>query len=647
MNKSYNLQLTEEEIKAIQDYTGYMHARMNAIADLKYDKLKTLQQDGWYMNMTTEQLEQMILKFVQVYSAIYKAGSRDARGRLYRGTSQSEIKAIQNGKHVKSVISTSLEEDIAKNFTPYGKEAAILRIRTEKDLPYLYVESLKEEGKRKEEEILILPFTRVKKIEHTSDWNGYAYYDATLEKEKLEEIPKKELETLKVQLIENYDYYKEQVEECIGLENSIEYVYMSLRQNDLSKEDKQYLSEQLDEKSSRYTELRRDIDEYQTQFSKMLKGMCKEKELEIDKQQEVEDEKIKAQQKEKQEEKRKQLETEMKSLEDEIQYEKLNIAEILEEYVRKMEANADKYQRIAEDLKVGYFMNPPFRILENIEAIKRKLKEDMTEEKEKEEKKQEKQENEEDKDDKTQLEKKYQKLLEERQQLVDIKQMMRSFPEYIKEHDRESFQQIKANLNTKIQEMITKERIGHLQIEKQQILQEKESKLQRLFYGTTLKEQKIANINAKMELEKRQAGTRNPENHVGIMMANLYDCLAQDLGGKFSPEMLEVIHAIRRNFDNLPNEEMLTRQVYQKVNSNYPAILGQKRLSKRKQINDYRQNTDRTKAEIYNTIYHKKPIQQEIQINALSKFEEGINHIKTVLERGKEQSHSIDRILEP
>ena len=109
MNKSYNLQLTEEEIKAIQDYTGYMHARMNAIADLKYDKLKTLQQDGWYMNMTTEQLEQMILKFVQVYSAIYKAGSRDARGRLYRGTSQSEIKAIQNGKHVKSVISTSLE----------------------------------------------------------------------------------------------------------------------------------------------------------------------------------------------------------------------------------------------------------------------------------------------------------------------------------------------------------------------------------------------------------------------------------------------------------------------------------------------------------------------------------------------------------
>ena len=408
MNKSYNLQLTEEEIKAIQDYTGYMHARMNAIADLKYDKLKTLQQDGWYMNMTTEQLEKMILKFVQVYSAIYKAGSRDARGRLYRGTSQLEIKAIQNRKHVKSVISTSLEEDIAKNFTPYGKEAAILRIRTEKDLPYLYVEPLKEEGKRKEEEILILPFTRVKKIEHTSDWNGYAYYDATLEKEKLEEIPKKELETLKVQLIENYDYYKEQVEECIGLENSIEYVYMSLRQNDLSKEDKQYLSEQLDEKSSRYTELRRDIDEYQTQFSKMLKGMCKEKELEIDKQQEVEDEKIKAQQKEKQEEKRKQLETEMKSLEDEIQYEKLNIAETLEEYVRKMEANADKYQKIAEDLKVGYFMNPPFRILENIEAIKRKLKEDMTEEKEKEEKKQEKQENEEDKDDRTQLEKKMQ-----------------------------------------------------------------------------------------------------------------------------------------------------------------------------------------------------------------------------------------------
>ena len=87
-------------------------------------------------------------------------------------------------------------------------------------------------------------------------------------------------------------------------------------------------------------------------------------------------EKIKAEQKVKQEEERKQLETEIRTLEDEIQYGKLNIAETLEKYVRKMEANADRYQNIAEDLQVAYSMRPHFKNLENMEAIKRKLQED-------------------------------------------------------------------------------------------------------------------------------------------------------------------------------------------------------------------------------------------------------------------------------
>ena len=65
---------------------------------------------------------------------------------------------------------------------------------------------------------------------------------------------------------------------------------------------------------------------------------------------------------------------------------------------------------------------------------------------------------------------------------------------------------------------------------------------------------------AKIELERKQAIARNPQNSVGVMMANLYDCSAQDLNGQFSPEMVETIYAIRRNFDKLPNEQMLGKQ---------------------------------------------------------------------------------------
>ncbi len=634
MNKSYQLPLTDEEIKDIQDYTGFIHAKINAIADLKYDKLKTLQKDGWDMHMTTEELEKIILKFVDVYAAIYKAGNREARGRLYRGTSKEEVKAIQNSKSIASIISTSLDEDIAKTFTPYGEDASILRIRTEEDLPSLYIEPYREDDRKNEEEVLILPFTKVKKLEHTSDWNGYAYYDAFLEKEDLEEVPKQELETLKAQLMEGFDYYIEQATQCTELEENIEYIYRGLRQNGLSMEDRQYLSEQLDEKSSKYTELKRKVDEYQKQFSRMLKGMCKEKELEIDKQQEAEEKKIQAERKAKQEEEKKQLEIEIRNLEDEIEYRKTDIGETLERYIRKFEANADKYQSIAEDLKVGYSMRPPFRILENVEAIKRKLQEENI---------QENQDNGKPKEGGIDLENKYQELLKKRQQLASIKQMMRSFPEYLEEHDRESFQEIKANLNKKIQGIITKARVGHLQTEKQQVSKEKDAKLQRIFYGTTLKEQKLANINAKIELEKRQSATRNMENRVSVMMADLYDCAAQDLQGEFSPEMVEMIYAIRRNFNNLPDEERLSQQAYDKANSCYPAIVGKKKLSKRQQIDYYREDTARTKAEIYNQIHQDKPIHQEVQIHALNKFEQTVNHIKNTLEKDNMQSYSIDR----
>ena len=651
MNKSYNLQLTKQEIEALQNYAGFMHARMNAIADLKYDKLEVLQKSGWDMNMSTEELEKMILKFVDVYGAIYKAGNREARGRLYRGTSTKKIRKIEHEKNINSFLSTSLEEDMAKNFTTYGDEAAILRIKTEEGLPYLYVEPYKEDGRKDEEEILILPFSKVKKIEHTSDWNGYKYYDAILEKEELEEVPKQELETLKSQTMEGYDYYREQATKCSELKENVEYMYMKLRQSGLSGEDKNYLYEQIQEKTNRYTELEKNVSEYQKQFSRMLKGMCKEKEIEIDKEHEEEQERIKEEQRIKNEEQKKELEADIKRLETEIQCEKINIGDTLEEYVRRIEENSRKYQTMADDLKIDYSMNPHFRNLENIQAIKKMLEEKEEGESQEEKKKnqeqekkeeQESQENQEQEEQELQendvtpeemqkLSQRYEMLLGRKQKLLGIKQVMGTFPQYIAEHDRQSFEEINRNLNQKIQNMITRTKLEKLQREKEVALKEKDSRLQKWLYGTSLKEARISNIGFKMELEKRQAKTRNSEKNVWQMMANLYDCCAQDLDGQFSPEMVETIYAMRRNFKDLPDENILAQQAYEKAQGNYPAVLDKKRPSKRKQIAYYQEDTERVKAEIYSMAYYK-PIKQEVEVNALSQFEQGIENIRSTIE---------------
>lgn len=641
MNQSYKLPLAEEEIDAIREYAGMTHIKINCIADLDYRKMQVLQNKSWDTNMTTKELKENIQTFVNLYSAIYKAGTKGPRSTLYRATNKQQIEEIERKKEIASFTSTSLKEECAKSkdFAGDGKEAVILRLREDDDLPSLYIEPYKKDTGLGEEEELILPFTKVKKIQYTSNWNGYTYYDATLEKETLEEVPREELETLQFQLLEGYESYRKQAVECIRLEDDYQYISMELERNDLSRERKEHLSEQLNEKSSRHAELSKSVKEYQKQFKKMIKGMCKEKELEIDKQREEVKRKEIAERQKQDEEHFRQLETDIVNLEHQIKNGKTIIVDMLEQYIGEMESTSQQYRTIAEDLKVGYSQNLHFRVLEIFQNIKRKLE---TEKENKEEQEQQ-EENEDYKTRRHKLQVRYGNLFQQREQIVQIQQIMQEIPQYIREYEKQSFQEIKANLNTKVQGMITKARVTHLQTQKQQVLQEKESRLQKIFYGTTLKEERLANIEAKIDLERKQALTRNPGNSVGVMMANLYDCSAQDLNGEFQPEMVETIYAIRRNFDKLPNEQMLAEQAYQKAIGNYPVRLGEKRPSKRKQIDYYRQDTERIRTEIYDNVSQNKQIDKELQINALSKFEESISRIKTIVEKSEEPSYMADK----
>ena len=635
MNKSYELPLTEEEIEAISEYsTGITHAKINFIADLDYDKQQELKKDNWNVEMTTEELEKNIKTFVNLYSAIYKVGTREPRKGLYRATNKGQIQENTRKGKIASFTSTSLEKEYAnsKFFAGYAEDAVILRINVEENVPTLYTEPYKKDTYKDEEEILIAPFTEVKQISERERWEGYAYYDVTLEKEELEEVPQKELRALQAQLIEGYDYYKEQVKVSMALESKINDLERQMKKDE-GEEVQKLKKADLIEVSKQYIHAIKTVQEYQKQFKRMIRGLCKQKELEIERQREEKRIREIEQRKIRDEEHLKQLETEITNLKQQVQNGKTNIIEMLEQYIGEVEETSQKYQAIAEDLKIGYSQNVHFRVLEMIENIKTKLK---TRE-EKNENTQEIQEESEDyKVQRDRLQDLYGDLLKQKHIITEIQQSMQEIPQYIQKHKKQSFQEVKANLNKKVQEMITKARVTHLQTEKQQVLQEKESRLQRIFYGTTIKDEKLANIEAKIELERKQALARNPENSVGVMMANLYDCSAQDLNGEFQPEMLETIYAIRRNFDKLPNEKVLADQAYQKVSGNYPTILGEKRISKRKQIDYYRQDTDKIKFEMYDNIHHKNPIHQEVDINALSKFEGTISKIEMKLKEGKD-----------
>lgn len=100
--------------------------------------------------------------------------------------------------------------------------------------------------------------------------------------------------------------------------------------------------------------------------------------------------------------------------------------------------------------------------------------------------------------------------------------------------------------------------------------------------------------------------------------------------------MLQIIHAIRRNFEGLPKEDQLIQQANKKVYSDYPAILEGKRPSKKRQIDYYRKETEAIKGDIYNLLYHDNvPKRQELQVKALNKFEQSINNIREALENNQ------------
>ena len=134
---------------------------------------------------------------------------------------------------------------------------------------------------KNEEEVLILPFAKVKRIEHTSDWNGFSYYDMLLEKEELPELEMKDIEILKDKCLSNYEVHIENIEKYNLLHDEIEFLYMKDKRT-IDREDKSAIYEKLRECWDKSSEYREKIDNYLHDFSKMLKASCRQKEIEID-----------------------------------------------------------------------------------------------------------------------------------------------------------------------------------------------------------------------------------------------------------------------------------------------------------------------------------------------------------------------------
>ena len=367
--KNIKIPLTEDEIKAIQAYSGYKHTKINIIADLQPEKIKNLSKKGWDLDISREELKKLIDEFINIYSVIYKQGEYESSTTLYRGTTNDEVKNTTKEANIKSIYSTSLSEEISKTFTEY-QNGAIIRIETTRDLPTLHIETLKEDEMKNEEEVLILPFAKVKEFKHTSDWNGYSYYDMVLEKDELPEIENTELESLKEKCLNGFEQHMENINTYNELNRKLEWLYNKMKYNE---QDGIYIYEDIQEKMSEIYIVKERIKDFSNTFNKMLKGLCRQKEIEIDNTREEIKQEIKRQKEQKEKERIERLKKEIQQTKKDIINKMDTIESSVKANIQKLEENASKYSKLAERLGIDYTQNLDDKLKRRVNELKEEI----------------------------------------------------------------------------------------------------------------------------------------------------------------------------------------------------------------------------------------------------------------------------------
>lgn len=519
--------LTEKEKQSIDNYTGYSHRMINLMADMTPKKYEDCRKSGKISDISLWKIEDLIEDFVNIYAAIYKQGNTKSVGTLYRGIERKEANSLIVNNEIKSFISTSGEENIAKTFGD-----VIVRIKGEKELPHLYIEPYKEDDKRDEREVLILPFTKVIAARTSSNGDSYSYQDVTIQKEELPEVEANELDVLKKQCVKDFTFFGEQVKQYNFFSQEYEELSLQSKKEDKGREEALEITRRKIEKEEQCHQIYEDLEKYRKKFETMLKGMCRQKEKEIDKQRENIIEQQRKEQKKAEEQKREKIKTELKQQVEEME-------NVLDFNIEQLTKNSNRYQKEAEELGVPYTQFVSSNLLEKVELIKQELEKSKKfasrEEKEDEE---------------------YTLLCKEKQKLERIERELKVLPNMISNHERQSRQEIKFYLNVQVREIIYRTRKQQLETEKNRILQKKDTIFQRIIGRNHIKEEELKNIEAKLEWAENNFKTMNPENKEQEMLRDIYECAYEK--GEFTQEMMDIISKIRHHFDNLPNEQELT-----------------------------------------------------------------------------------------
>ncbi len=562
--------VTEEEIASIQRYLSFSHTCINIISDFMPETYMKLEKEGWLMPETVEDLQRHIRDFVNIYSAMYKESKKNTKPlRLVRGTSNKRVYSEKN-----QFLSTSTDIGIAKTFSEYG-DGAIVYINADEDVPFLDPTQYTSEYARDEHEIILAPFCRstVRLQSPALETNGFSYYQATIEKPEFEEKTQEELQALQEEITNRFPKNLEDIRKLPEIKRKLERLEIAYEYETDEKE-LRYISKMKKQTLRQLDDLKDRAYDFNNKLQILLKGMCRQKEIEIDKAQEIVNADIARQKEEKE---KQEMENTRKKLFSELisqiaqnpknttslQSSILSTYEAFFDDEKKAETIAKKFGFLCDEKIDNTFIPKLIETIDqNLTVIEERLDNaDITES--------------------ITLDdvKKYSEELTPLLESVSAgKDIVEGFNELKDVHRRQLNDEVKRKLYIKVQRVIRNARVQKYTEDKQSLQNEHIGFIGRIFGKDKLKDERLKNLELKIQMAKVASPQTQEKYSVRSMLADMHICADTELDGNFSEEMQTLYNLIKSTYKDKGKGEFT--EEYIKSLANYKIREQQKQSSR-------------------------------------------------------------------
>lgn len=202
------MQLTKEELFAINQYIGMWYSDINCLMDSGIDSERVYPQHSNPVFFNDEYQIDDLLKCIEyIYSAMIKMTMNNIplEKHLYRGTNTTEIKKINclNGLNKFLSTTTSLNEATNMFINSKSGSPAVLVVKAN-NLPYIDVSKIANDHIHgHEQEIILTPYTKVNSLTLVNDDGTTKMYSCELTREEFTYLSNQEMTILKQKINDN------------------------------------------------------------------------------------------------------------------------------------------------------------------------------------------------------------------------------------------------------------------------------------------------------------------------------------------------------------------------------------------------------------------------------------------------------------